>query len=76
MLSLTDHQLATLLTAAAMVPVNDRGPFLQSVAAQIKTFPPSDPELATAITWVLQARNVSVSPELFLPRRRERALAN
>ena len=74
MLELSDPQLAMIMQAAAMAGTSDRKNFLRSVAGQLMHSQPSDPELAAALVWVLQHRNVSVSPHLFLnnkPRQKE-----
>jgi hypothetical protein len=74
MLSLSDEQLAMVATAASMLPVDDRSQFLRSAAAQLTSRPPSNGDLAAAISFVLQGREVSVGPATFLhetePRRR------
>jgi hypothetical protein len=74
MLALTDEQLAMVTTAASMLAVDDRNQFLRSMAAQLTSRPPTDGDLAAAISFVLQGREVSVHPAMFLhepePRRR------
>ena len=66
MLALTDEQLKQIMTAAAMVSPSDRQNFLRSVASQLTHQKPSDGEVVAALVWVLQNRNISVTPELFL----------
>jgi hypothetical protein len=51
MLSL--QQLQQLTCAASMVPPSDRDLFLRSVAAQLVRHPPSDQDLAAAISMFL-----------------------
>lgn len=69
MLALTDDQLAMIMKAAALVGPDDRQKFLRSVASQLTSQQPSDPELASALVWILEHRNVLVRPELFLSSR-------
>jgi hypothetical protein len=66
MLALTDNQLGMIMQAAALVGPDDRQKFLRSVASQLTSQQPSDPELAAALVWILQNRSISVGPELFL----------
>jgi hypothetical protein len=78
MLSLTDQQLDLVKQAATMVPVPDRDNFLRSEAAQLVRHPPTDTDLAAALSFVLQGRDISASRSMFLnnqpwPRRFRRA---
>jgi hypothetical protein len=66
MLSLTDQQLQQLTCAASMVPPSDRDLFLRAVAAQLTRYPPTDSDLAAAIAFVLEGRNISASRSMFL----------
>jgi hypothetical protein len=71
MLSLSDDQLRTVMQAAAMVPAPDRDNFLKSLASRLSPRP-TNGEIAAALAFVLQAREVSVSPATFLHEREPR----
>jgi hypothetical protein len=62
MLSLTDQQLDLVTRAAAMVPQPDRDNFLRSVAGRLSAYPPTDAALTAALSFVLQGRDISVTP--------------
>jgi hypothetical protein len=66
-LSLTDRQLEHLQFAASLLPVSDRDAFLRSVAGRLSVATPTDGDLAAVLSFVLQGRDISVSPSLFLP---------
>jgi hypothetical protein len=61
MLTLTDHQLRQVQTAAAMLPVNARDSFLRSVANRLATIhQPNDHQVNSAISFVLGLRGIAV----------------
>jgi hypothetical protein len=43
------HQLDTIMTAAADLPVEHRDGLLRGIAAALRTWPPTDPELRAAL---------------------------
>jgi hypothetical protein len=60
MLSLSDKQMEVVQQAAAMLPTNNRDPFLRSVAGRLADVAtPTDYDVATAVTFVLNTRGVS-----------------
>jgi hypothetical protein len=60
MLALSDQQLKTVETAAALLPVNARDTFLRSIANRLSDIAtPSDHDVATAVSFVLNTRGVS-----------------
>jgi hypothetical protein len=69
MLALTDHQMSQLTRAAAMLPPSDRDLFLRSIANRLSGDPPTDADLAVAISFVLEGRGVRAPISLFLSNR-------
>ena len=53
-MSLSDHQMARVIEAAALLPVNARDRFLRSLAARLADLHrPSDADVMAAITLIL-----------------------
>ena len=67
LLILNDQQLATVMEAASLLPVNDRDRFLRSVANRLDLNggSPSDRDLAAAISLVLEGRGIAAKPNIF-----------
>jgi hypothetical protein len=66
-LSLTDHQLAAVTDAAALLPPHN---FLRSVAAQLASPRPTDGQVLAALRFVLSERGVAVGREALAIKRR------
>jgi hypothetical protein len=61
MLTLTDHQLQQVQTAAAMLPVHARDSFLRSVAGRLSAIAfPTDYDVSNAVNFVLGCRGIAV----------------
>jgi hypothetical protein len=71
MLSLTTEQLNLIKQATTMLPACDRNNFFKSLAAQLSR-KPSDGEVASALSFILSGRGISVDPSLFLRERPRR----
>jgi hypothetical protein len=69
MIALTDEQLEMILSAAAMVGLDDRRNFLKLVAAKLPRQQPHDDELVDTLVWILQDRGISVSSSRLLKQR-------
>jgi hypothetical protein len=68
MLSLNDRQMKLVTDAAALVLPQHRDAFLRSIALRLEGHErPSDDQLAAALTFVLSAKGVSVSPATLRP---------
>jgi hypothetical protein len=59
LLALTDHQLALVQNAAALLPPYDRDNFLRSVANRLPSSP-SDDDVAVTLRLVLSGRGLAV----------------
>jgi hypothetical protein len=61
-LAFTDTQLAQVITASGLLPLNDRDNFLRSIAGVLAaSTSPTDIEVADAITFVLECSGVATN---------------
>jgi hypothetical protein len=67
LLPLNDQQLATIMQAASLLPLQDRDRFLRSVANRLDLNggSPSDRDLAVAISFVLEGRGIAAKLRMF-----------
>jgi hypothetical protein len=65
-LSLSDRSLRAVIKAAEMLPVSQRGTYLQSVANRLADQQqPSLADVQAAIVFVLNTRGIAVGGDLF-----------